>query len=108
LKRVTFGLIAGLAFQALGGSWVWFAVFFLLPDLFMFGYLKDRRTGAIVYNAAHTYLAPGLLLALWLVTPEVEILRIAAVWTAHIGLDRMVGCGLKYRTAFKHTHLQRA
>jgi hypothetical protein len=101
-------LASGLAFQQLGGSWVWFAALFLVPDLFMVGYLKDRRVGAIVYNAAHTYLAPGVLLGLWLVAPEIELLRIAAIWTAHIGLDRMLGYGLKYRTAFKDTHLHRA
>ncbi len=64
--------------------------------------------GAIIYNAAHTYLVPCLLVGLWLIVPEVEVLRIAAVWSAHIGLDRMLGYGLKYRTAFKHTHLHRA
>ena len=62
---------------------------------------------AFVYNVAHTYLAPGLLLGIFLLTPEVEFLRIAVVWTAHIGMDRMLGYGLKYPTAFKHTHLQR-
>ena len=101
-------LASGVAFQALGGSWLWFALLFLLPDLFMLGYLKGSRLGAVVYNAAHTYLAPCLLVGLWLVVPEVEILRIAAIWSAHIGLDRMLGFGLKYRTGFKHTHLQRA
>ena len=87
---------------------MWFAALFLVPDVFMVGYLKGLRIGAIVYNVAHTYLGPGLLLALWLITPEIELLPIAAVWTAHIGLDRMLGFGLKYRTAFKHTHLHRA
>ena len=100
-------LASGVAFQALGGSWGWFAVFFLVPDLFMLGYLKDLRVGASMYNVAHTYLAPGFLLVVFLLTPEVEILRIATVWTAHIGMDRLLGHGLKYPTGFKHTHLQR-
>ena len=100
-------LASGVAFQALEGSWVWFAVFFLVPDLFMLGYLKDLRVGASMYNVAHTYLAPGFLLVVFLLTPEVEILRIATVWTAHIGMDRLLGYGLKYPTGFKHTHLQR-
>lgn len=100
-------LAAGVAFQAMDGSWVWFAIFFLVPDLFMLGYLGGLRTGALVYNVAHTYLAPGLLLGLWLVIPEIEVLRIAAVWTAHIGLDRMLGYGLKDSTGFANTHLQR-
>lgn len=29
----------------------------------------------------------------------------AAVWTAHIGADRLVGYGLKYPTGFGDTHL---
>jgi hypothetical protein len=33
--------------------------------------------------------------------------QIALIWGAHIGADRMLGYGLKYPTAFKHTHLQR-
>lgn len=29
------------------------------------------------------------------------------VWLAHIGLDRLLGYGLKYRDHFQHTHLGR-
>jgi hypothetical protein len=29
------------------------------------------------------------------------------VWFAHIGMDRLLGYGLKYPTDFKDTHLQR-
>lgn len=32
-------------------------------------------------------------------------LLLALIWTAHIGLDRMLGFGLKYPTRFKDTHL---
>ncbi|MGI9628825.1 MAG: DUF4260 domain-containing protein [Longimicrobiales bacterium] len=100
-------LASAYGFYLLGGSWFWFAVFFLLPDLFMLGYLAGERTGAISYNVAHTYVTPGLLVVLWLFVPEVEVLRIALVWTAHIGFDRVLGYGLKYRTGFKDTHLHR-
>jgi hypothetical protein len=34
-------------------------------------------------------------------------LQIALIWLAHIGVDRMLGYGLKYPTGFKDTHLQR-
>jgi hypothetical protein len=34
-------------------------------------------------------------------------LQVRLIWLAHIGLDRAVGYGLKYPTAFKETHLQR-
>ncbi|MCL4805949.1 MAG: DUF4260 family protein, partial [Anaerolineae bacterium] len=30
---------------------------------------------------------------------------VALIWLAHIGLDRMLGFGLKYPDAFRHTHL---
>jgi hypothetical protein len=30
---------------------------------------------------------------------------IAVIWFAHIGMDRLVGYGLKYSGDFKHTHL---
>ena len=38
-------LDAGFAFHHLDGSWVWFAVFFLMPDLFMLGYLGGFEWG---------------------------------------------------------------
>jgi Domain of unknown function (DUF4260) len=44
--------------------------------------------------------APRLLLRL-------EGLALAAIWALHIGVDRMLGYGLKYPTAFKDTRLQR-
>ena len=33
--------------------------------------------------------------------------QIALIWLAHIGMDRMLGYGLKYPTGFKDSHLQR-
>lgn len=39
---------------------------------------------------------------------ETELLvQIALIWITHIGVDRALGYGLKYPTAFKDTHLQR-
>jgi Domain of unknown function (DUF4260) len=32
-------------------------------------------------------------------------LLLSLIWIAHIGLDRMLGFGLKYPTRFKDTHL---
>ena len=34
-------------------------------------------------------------------------LQLALIWLAHIGMDRLVGYGLKYRGALKETHLGR-
>jgi hypothetical protein len=33
--------------------------------------------------------------------------QIALIWAAHIGVDRLLGYGLKYPTAFRDTHLRR-
>jgi hypothetical protein len=33
--------------------------------------------------------------------------QLALIWLSHIGIDRAIGYGLKYPTAFKETHLQR-
>ena len=32
---------------------------------------------------------------------------VALIWLAHIEVDRLLGYGLKYATAFRDTHLQR-
>jgi hypothetical protein len=42
-------------------SWLVFAVLFLAPDLAMLAYLGGPRTGATVYNLAHTYALVALL-----------------------------------------------
>ena len=102
---VMLGAVA--AFQALDGSWGFFALLFLAPDLFMLGYLRGPRMGAWVYNFAHTYPTPAALAALWFVQPNVDILLVAAIWIAHIGFDRALGYGLKDVSGFKNTHLHR-
>ena len=78
-----------------------------LPDLFMVGYFASTRVGAAIYNAGHSYLAPG---ALWLAAVVVEspgAKAAALVWAAHIGMDRALGYGLKYTDSFRNTHLGR-
>lgn len=66
------------------------------------------RVGAAVYNAVHTYLGPLLLVAISASGIHAELLPYALIWTAHLGVDRMLGFGLKYPTVFKDTHLQHA
>ena len=95
------------AYQLSGGNWGWFAVLLLVPDLSMFAYLAGPRAGAIAYNAVHTYIGPGLLAALAWVTHASWFASLALIWIAHIGIDRALGYGLKYATAFSDTHLGR-
>ncbi len=95
-----------LFYHQLHASWLNFAVLFLFPDLFMLGYLANVRIGTAVYNFAHTYLTPGILLAVTFFAAKPQLLPITLIWTAHIGFDRLLGFGLKYPTNFKDTHLQ--
>ena len=90
-----------------GGSWWIFAILFLAPDLSFAAYLIDPKTGALVYNAAHSYMAPVALLTLGFALGEPLILSIAMIWLAHIGIDRALGYGLKYTAGFGFTHLGR-
>ena len=90
-----------------GGSWLLFALLLLVPDLSMLGYLAGSRVGATVYNVFHAYPLPAALGAFGLLGGSPLALAVALVWFAHIGMDRLVGYGLKYPTEFKDTHLGR-
>lgn len=108
LLRIEGGLAlaaAVLAYGALGGAWGLFALLFLLPDLSMAGYLLGRRLGALSYNAGHTYIAPALAGAVLYLADGPHVARLALIWAAHIGFDRLLGYGLKYPTGFGRTHL---
>ena len=101
-------LVAALAAYAWqGGSWGWFAVWFLTPDLSMLAYLAGPRVGAVSYNAAHSYVGPGALVALAVAGSAHPAVLAAIIWVAHVGFDRMLGYGLKYGSAFGDTHLGR-
>jgi hypothetical protein len=102
-------LFAGMVvlYAVWGGSWLVFALLFLTPDLSFIAYLADARTGAIVYNAAHSYMAPVALLTLGFGFASPLTLSIAMIWLAHIGIDRALGYGLKYSSGFGFTHLGR-
>ncbi|CAN5859853.1 DUF4260 domain-containing protein [soil metagenome] len=96
-------LAAVLLFHLQGYSWLLFGILFLAPDASFAGYLAGSRTGAVVYNALHSYVGPLLLTAGLLLSGRP--VAVALIWVAHIGMDRMLGYGLKYPTAFRDTHL---
>jgi hypothetical protein len=89
------------------GSWWIYAALFLAPDLSFLGYLGRPRLGAIIYNAAHSYMVPMALMTAGFVTAEPLVLSVAIIWLAHIGFDRALGYGLKYASGFGFTHLGR-
>lgn len=90
-----------------GFSWLLFFILFLAPDLSMLAYLMNNRMGAIVYNLFHTYSLAIVILFWGIMVSDDTVLAIGLIWSAHIGMDRMLGFGLKYPTAFKDTHLNR-
>jgi hypothetical protein len=93
------------AYQHNHGSWLLFALLFLLPDLSMIGYVANAHVGAFTYNTIHTYIGPLVLGSFALFTGKHLPLLLALIWIAHSGFDRMLGFGLKYSSRFKDTHL---
>jgi hypothetical protein len=90
-----------------GGSWWIYVILFLAPDLSFAGYLIGPREGAVIYNAAHSYMAPMVLMTTGFGLAQPLVLSIAMIWLAHIGIDRALGYGLKYFAGFTFTHLGR-
>ena len=89
------------------GRWSVFALLFLGPDLSLAAYLAGPRLGARAYNLVHNYVGPLFLAVYSLSIGRADMVSYALIWTAHIGLDRLCGLGLKYPEGFRETHLGR-
>lgn len=100
-------LVCLLLYQMGDFSWLMFILLLFTPDLAALGYLINIRTGAIAYNIVHTYIFSLTLVLLGFLLVHALLLAIGLIFTAHIGLDRLCGFGLKYPTKFKDTHLNR-
>lgn len=94
-------------YAARSESWGLFALLILAPDLGLLGYLVGPRSGAAAYNLTHNLVLPVAVGAVGAVTDTAPAVAIALIWLTHIGVDRAVGYGLKYRDDFRRTHLQR-
>ncbi len=88
-------------------SWIIFFLFLLAPDLSMLAYGINNHVGANIYNLFHTYIISILIVIIGVYFKIDTVIMIGLIWTAHIGMDRMFGYGLKYETDFKDTHIQR-
>lgn len=88
-------------------SWWLFALLILAPDVSFLGYAAGPRLGAAAYNLLHNLVFPIALGAAGVVSGSDAAVAVALIWLAHIGVDRLLGYGLKYPTAFKDSHLQR-
>ncbi len=101
-------LLATLAYAHLAAAgWGFYAALFFVPDVAFLGYLAGARAGSIAYNATHSTLGPAILGLTGLAVASQPAMAVALVWAAHVGFDRMLGYGLKYGSAFGHTHLGR-
>jgi hypothetical protein len=101
-------LIAAIYIYALNEfSWLIFLLLLLAPDVSMLAYLINNHIGARVYNLFHTYIVSISLILIGNFLKLDVLLMIGLIWTAHIGMDRMLGYGLKYKTSFKDTHIQK-
>jgi hypothetical protein len=100
-------LAAVYMYNRIGGNWWLFAALILVPDVSFAGYLINTRVGAIAYNTMHVTLGPLVCAALGLLLPSFDLLSIALIWAAHVGIDRALGYGLKYGAGFGLTHLGR-
>lgn len=99
--------VAGLALYGwLGGPWLAVIPLLLVPDLSMVGYLRSPRLGAITYNVVHNWVLGLGVLGLGLASGVTPVAVAGAVLIAHVGMDRMLGYGLKL-SSFGDTHLGR-
>lgn len=86
-------------------SWTLFWSTVLLPDVALLGYLVNAKVGARMYNITHAKLLPSALAIFAIAMSNPLLAALALIWFVHIGVDRMLGYGLKYPDGFKVTHL---
>lgn len=107
LEGLLVAVASAVVYARTGASWWMFAALWLAPDLSMLAYLKRPCLGARWYNAAHTYVLPGMLALCAVLLHARGLLPFALIWVNHIGVDRLLGYGLKYSDGFGFTHLGR-
>lgn len=108
LRLESLALLAGTVavYARVAPDWLLFALLLFAPDVAMIGYLRDVKTGSMIYNLGHTLAFSLALAAFGAAAASTLAVQLGLIWTAHIALDRVLGYGLKYPTHFKDTHLQ--
>jgi hypothetical protein len=107
LEGLALGVAAVLLYTDGDHSWWLFALLILAPDLSLLAYLGGPRVGAAAYNLLHNLVFPIALGTAGVLADSEPGVAVSLIWLAHIGVDRLLGFGLKYPTAFKDSHLQR-
>lgn len=105
LEGLAVFLLALLLYRQQAYSWPLFWSTILLPDIALLAYLINKEAGAIAYNLTHAKILPALLAGAGMVYSMPMLLALSLIWFMHIGVDRLLGYGLKYSRGFKLTHL---
>ena len=90
---------------SLGLSFWWWLLLFFSPNISMLGYLVNTRVGTVTYNLFHHRTIALLIATVGYYLHHDVLTAIGILLFAHSSFDRMMGYGLKYPDAFKHTHL---
>ena len=98
-------VIVALYYLPVQISWWAWPIIFLLPDLSMIGYLLSPAAGAVTYNVIHHKVIAIVIGAAGFYLGLPYLTMAGLVLYGHSSMDRMMGYGLKYFDAFKHTHL---
>ena len=98
--------LAVCVYQALGYSWMQFALWVLLPELTIFVYFfGNAKACPFLYNAVHSSVFPALLAIVGVLFSDAIVLQASLIWFANIGLNRAIGSGLRFPLGFRVTHL---
>ncbi|MHB1958018.1 MAG: DUF4260 domain-containing protein [Acidobacteriaceae bacterium] len=100
-------VVSVLLYWNFGARWWLFVLLLLVPDLSMLGYAVSPRVGRLSYNIVHSYLLPMSIAIAAIAVHRFRLLPLVCIWTAHIGMDRFLGYGLKLSDQFGDTHLGR-
>lgn len=107
LEGLAIFLAAVYLYYLLSADWLLFVILLFTPDISMIGYVKNTQIGAITYNLVHNYALAILVAFIGVLLGSNLVISLGLILLAHVGLDRLLGFGLKYPTHFKQTHLQK-
>ena len=92
-------------YALLGHSWWLLIALFFAVDISMVGYMAGPRVGAAIYNAVHHRAVAIISYIVGALAGHSLLMLVGAVLMVHIGLDRVLGYGLKLPDGFGRTHL---
>ena len=107
LEGLAVAALSAFFYARTGASWWLFTALWLTPDLAMLAYYAGPRSSSYGYNIVHSYPLPAGLLLVALAGHRTVLLPFTLIWFNHIGVDRLLGYGLKYPAGFGFTHLSR-